>query len=179
MKKNIKIKIIFALLSSFITVNEASGSSKIRKTGDYVQISVPIIALASTIFHQDRQGGEQLALSLYTTQVSVYAFKHVFPVARQLNPNNMQSSISGHTAIPMASSAYLMQRYGWEYALPAYMLTAFVGYSRVSSRAHRLNEVIGGAVLGQVISYIITTSFKDKQVNLVAGPGNIGVNITF
>jgi len=166
------------LLTSMVA-NAASSSAKLRKAGDYVQISVPLLALAHTVFHKDTTGAQQLALGLYITQVSVFTFKHVFPVPRQLNPNNTQSSISGHTAIPMASAAYLQQRYGWQAAIPAYLLSAFVGYSRVHSKAHRLNEVIGGAVLGQFLGYLVTTSFKEQNVHLTAGPGSIGLVVNF
>jgi membrane-associated phospholipid phosphatase len=171
-------KFKITLLSLIFATNSAFGIT-VRKAGDYAQISVPLIALASTVFHQDTMGAKQLALSLYTTQVTVFSLKHIFPVARQLNPNNTQSFISGHTAIPMASSAYLLQRYDWQLALPAYMLTAFVAYSRVSSKAHRLNEVIGGAVLGQFVSYLVTTSFHDDNVQVVAGINSIALNVNF
>ena len=178
--KKIKTSIALLLtLGSMSLAASASSAAKVRKIGDYVQISVPLLALAHTVWHKDVTGAEQLALALYTSQVSVYTLKYMFPVARQHNFENKQSFISGHTMIPMTAAAYLQQRYGWQAAAPAYIMTDFVAYSRVYSGAHRVNEVIGGAVLGQFIGYLVSTSFKDSNVKLLASHDTVGLAFTF
>jgi membrane-associated phospholipid phosphatase len=180
MKKITTISAIILLVHSLgAHANSPASRARVRKIGDYVQLSVPALAFASTAWHKDWAGAGELALVFYTTQISLHTLKHIFPVPRRENFNNKQSFISGHTAVPMACAAFLHQRYGWEIALPAYALSTFVGFSRVYSRAHRINEVIGGAVLGQLIAYVITSSFHEGNVKVVAGINSIGIVVNF
>jgi membrane-associated phospholipid phosphatase len=57
--------------------------------------------------------------------------------------------ISIHCAVASGSVAVLALTYG-PLVLPAYLLVALLGWSRVSMRDHTIAQVIGGSVLGAV-----------------------------
>ena len=53
----------------------------------------------------------------------------------------------------------MRKRYGWEYGLPAYAVASFVAYSRVESGEHHPQDVVAGAAIGIISSYIFTRPF--------------------
>jgi membrane-associated phospholipid phosphatase len=57
--------------------------------------------------------------------------------------------ISIHCAVASGSVAVLALTYG-PVVLPAYLLVALLGWSRVSMRDHTIAQVVGGSVLGAV-----------------------------
>ena len=63
---------------------------------------------------------------------------------------------------------FMRERYGWEYGVPAYALASFVGYSRVESRQHYPHDVIAGAAIGILSSYLFTKPYKGWNMELDA-----------
>ena len=62
----------------------------------------------------------------------------------------------------------MRKRYGLEYGIPAYGLASFVAYSRVEAGQHHPHDVIAGAAIGIVSSYIFTKAYKGWQLELDA-----------
>jgi membrane-associated phospholipid phosphatase len=60
----------------------------------------------------------------------------------------------------------MRKRYGWEYGIPAYAAASFVAYSRVEAREHYPHDVIAGAAIGIVSSYIFTRPYKGWHVDV-------------
>ena len=58
----------------------------------------------------------------------------------------------------------MRKRYGWEYGIPAYAAASFVAYSRVEAREHYPRDVIAGASIGIVSSYIFTRHYKGWRI---------------
>ncbi len=92
--------ILFAFTNSAYTEN-ATSRARYRKIGDYIQLSVPIIVLAQSALIEKNVDYSKFLLALHATQTLVLVHKTVFEVPRRENQNNLQSSISGHTAIPV------------------------------------------------------------------------------
>ncbi|MEV7524226.1 hypothetical protein [Streptomyces sp. NPDC091371] len=59
--------------------------------------------------------------------------------------------ISVHTAVSSGSVAMLAMTYG-SWVLPAYLLVAVVGWSRVALRDHTLGQVLAGAAVGGAVA---------------------------
>jgi membrane-associated phospholipid phosphatase len=72
----------------------------------------------------------------------------------------------------------MRKRYGWEYGVPAYALASFVAYSRVESRQHYAHDVIAGAALGIISSYIFTRPYHGWNVELEADGKYYGVRLS-
>ncbi len=91
-------------------------------------------------------------------------------------PNGHNHSFpSGHTSDAAFGAAFVTRRYGWMYGVPAFMLTGFVGWSRVESQEHFPEDVIAGAAIGIVSSLIFTRTYHGVEVAPVAENGTYGL----
>lgn len=77
-----------------------------------------------------------------------------------------------------ASAEFIRKRYGWEFGVPAYALATFVGYSRVESDQHYTHDVIAGAAIGILSSYIFTKPYNGWNVELEGDLKSVGVRFT-
>jgi membrane-associated phospholipid phosphatase len=117
--------------------------------------------------YRDTQGTVQFAESLGLTLGTTYVLKYA---VNERRPNGgSQSFPSGHSTISFFAAEFMRKRYGWEYGIPAYGLASFVAYSRVEAREHYAHDVIAGAAIGIVSSYIFTRPYKGWEVKTEAG----------
>jgi membrane-associated phospholipid phosphatase len=72
----------------------------------------------------------------------------------------------------------MRKRYGWEYGIPAYAAASFVAYSRVEAREHYAHDVIAGAGIGILSSYIFTKPYKGWKVSGEGDTKGFGVRLT-
>lgn len=122
---------------------------------------------------KDWQGSLELAESEGVSAAATLSLKYGLNTRR---PNGgHQSFPSEHSAVSFSAAEFLLKRYGWEAGVPAYAAAAFVGYSRVESRQHYSYDVIGGAAIGVLSSYIFTKAYKGWQIKTEAGPGLYGL----
>lgn len=142
-----------------------AGGDAIRTMGDILQIAMPAAAYGSTLYRFDHPEGLQwdetgtieYTKSLGTTLGTTYILKYS---VNERRPNGGKYSFpSGHTSAAMSVAEFLRRRYGWEYGLPAYALAGFVGYSRVESQEHYPHDVLAGAAIGFLSSYVFTRPF--------------------
>jgi membrane-associated phospholipid phosphatase len=85
---------------------------------------------------------------------------------------------SGHSSISFSSAEFMRERYGWAYGLPAYAAASFAGYSRVESREHYTHDVVAGAAIGIVSSYIFTKPYKGWNVQVDTGVKYYGISLS-
>jgi len=144
-----------ALFAGFATIAEASDG--VETAGDVLQYVLPAAAAGMTLAYRDREGALQFGASAATTLAVTYGLKYT---VNETRPNGgHQSFPSGHTSISFASAEFMRKRYGWEYGVPAYALASFVAYSRVEARQHYPHDVIAGAGIGILSSYIFTRPY--------------------
>jgi membrane-associated phospholipid phosphatase len=125
------------------------------------------------LFDRDATGRLQLAEAGALTGATTLILKAAVDKKR---PNGHAHSFpSGHAADAAFGAAFLQRRYGWTYGAPAYLLTGFVAWSRVESREHFPEDVIAGAAIGIVSSYIFTRPYHGVEVAPVASDGVYGV----
>ena len=82
---------------------------------------------------------------------------------------------SGHTSAAFTGAAFINFRYGFKYALPFYAASTFVAYNRVQERAHYVHDVLAGAALGIIGTYLFTTPYKDNNVMLFSDGKYAGI----
>jgi membrane-associated phospholipid phosphatase len=75
-------------------------------------------------------------------------------------------------------ATFIHKRYGWKYAVPAYIAATYVGYSRVEADKHYVEDVIAGAAIGVLSSYFLTTPYDDLEITPLVGNGVYGVYIS-
>jgi len=157
---------IIALLCGMIPVFAAGpwvhAGDSIEKAGDVLSILLPATGAGLTLGFRDGQGAVQFVESTALTLGVTYGLKYAVDEER---PNGGSYSFpSGHTSISFSSAEFIRKRYGWGYGVPAYVAASFVAYSRVESGQHYTHDVIAGAVIGIVSSYVFTTPFIGLQI---------------
>jgi membrane-associated phospholipid phosphatase len=122
--------------------------------GTVISIAIPVGAAGGALLAHDRKGSFQLAEVYLTTMAVVYTLK---PLVDRTRPDGgSQSFPSGHTASAFAGAAFLQLRYGWRLGIPAALLAAYVGQSRVATKRHYTSDVLAGAAIAVGANFVFT-----------------------
>ena len=144
-----------------------------EKTATVLQIMIPSIAYGTTRYFDDEEGQIQFYKSFGANIGVTYGLKYTVDKKR---PNGEKYSFpSGHTSMAFQGASFIHKRYGLKYALPAYIAATFVGYNRVESDAHYIEDVIAGAAIGTLSSFYFTTPYKEFELKFVAIDGGYGI----
>ena len=166
---------LFVTLFGLIVGIDVQAYDNIELAGDVLVIALPAAAAGLTLGFRDGQGtlelGKSLALSLGVT----YGLKFTIDEKRPNGDN--QSFPSAHASISFTSADFIRNRYGWDYGIPAYVVATFVAYSRVESKQHYTHDVIAGAAIGIVSSYLFTRPYKGWNIQPEAGYSYVGVRL--
>ncbi len=139
-----------------------ANADTISSAGDALQLVLPATAGGLTLGFRDWQGTLQLAESSALTLGVTYGLKYS---VHETRPNGgSQSFPSGHTSISFSAAEFMRKRYGWEYGVPAYAAASFVAYSRVEAGEHHPHDVVAGAAIGIMSSYLFTRPYKGWHV---------------
>ncbi|HEX4303260.1 MAG TPA: phosphatase PAP2 family protein [Rhizomicrobium sp.] len=139
-----------------------AAASGIENAGTAVAIALPLLAGGIALDHdQDWTGVAQLGAVTLTTVGTAYGLKHITHEERP-DGSDDQSMPSDTAALAFAPAAFLWDRYGWKYGLPAYAAAAFVGYSRVDAKKHHWYDVAASAGLAWGYSRIFTTEYHQR-----------------
>jgi membrane-associated phospholipid phosphatase len=148
----------------------------VQTAGDVLQFVLPATAGGLTLGYHDGKGALQLGESLVVTLGVTYALKYGIDERR---PNGgSQSFPSAHTSVSFCAAEFMRKRYGWEYGVPAYAAASFVAYSRVEAREHHPQDVVAGAGIGILSSYILTKPYKGWNVSVQGDTKSFGVRLT-
>jgi len=79
--------------------------------------------------------------------------------------------------ISFSAAEFMRKRYGWEYGVPAYATASFVAYSRVASREHHPQDVVAGAGIGILSSYVFTRPYQGWHVSVEGDTKSFGVRL--
>jgi len=152
--------------------------SSLEKSGDIVHLLLPAVAFGATlIIEDDFQGSWQLIKSGVVSRVAVEGLKYGIDKDRP-DGSGDDSFPSGHTADSFASATFIQQRYGWKWAIPAYVGAIFVGYSRVESDKHFVEDVLAGAAIGIMSGLYFTEPYSGITISPTASSGHYGVNFS-
>lgn len=149
----------------------------VRTSGDILMFVTPVASLATVLALQDWQGLKQGAFAGVTAVGLTFALKYIVDKERPDHSDN-HSFPSMHTTVSFAGAAFIQRRYGWKWGIPAYLLSTYVGWSRVYGKKHDWWDVTAGAAIGVGSAYIFTRSFARKHeltISPVAGYGHYGI----
>ena len=151
---------------------------KVEDYGDTLQGVILGAGLGSAVFHEEgSEGTVQFLKSFAVSQVVTEGLKRVTDKTRP-DGNCCKSFPSGHTSKAFMGATFIHRRYGWKYAVPAYIAAAYVGYSRVEADKHYWEDVVAGAAIGIVSSWFLTTPYKNLEITPLVGNGVYGVHIS-
>jgi membrane-associated phospholipid phosphatase len=153
-----------------------AGSRDLETAGDIGYYALPVAALGMTIAKKDLEGAKQFGLSTLSAAAVTEGLK--LAVNEQAPDGADHSFPSGHASIAFSSAAFLQMRYGWTYGVPAYLVAAFVGYTRVATDQHYVHDVVAGAAIGIMASVIFTSPYNTVTVAPAVGRDSVGVVVT-
>jgi membrane-associated phospholipid phosphatase len=145
----------------------SSGRKNLESVGTAVAIAEPLVAGGIALYKDDRMGLAQLAVETLATVGTAYALKNIVR-ERRPDGSDYQSFPSDTTALAASGSSFLWGRYGWEYGLPAAVLTQFVSYSRVQAKQHHWYDTLASSAIAAGYGYVLTTPFK-RRYNINTG----------
>jgi membrane-associated phospholipid phosphatase len=148
-----------------------------KTTSDVLAVGLPAAAGAITLMNQDKEGMQQLALSLGSTLAATEVLKSVIHERRPDGSDN-KSFPSGHTAIAFSAATFLAQREGdrlgaWTPAV--YSAAVLTGVARVQADKHHWGDVMAGAALGYGISRYWTQPRNQGQITAIPTANGLAV----
>lgn len=147
---------------------------------DIVTGVLPLATLGySWIVKDDAEGTKQLLRSTGVSLVFINSLRLAFNDTEYgERPNGSPYGFpSGHIAFLAPSAAYLQDRYGWKYGLPAWAATVYVAHNRVDTDHHKWRDVIASGVLAWGISKLFVTPENATNIAPVVGPDWLGMRI--
>jgi membrane-associated phospholipid phosphatase len=169
--------LILTLITNFVFSLPVYARDDIEFAGDIVAIILPVTAGGMTLYKNDQEGVIQFSKSFLTTLGATAALKYSINAER---PNGDSHSFpSGHTSVAFSGASFLQKRYGWKYGIPAYVSASFVGWSRIESDNHYLQDVFAGAAIGVISTYIFTDAYQEGiVVSPFMGEGTYGIRLS-
>ena len=119
------------------------------------------LALGLPVVEGDWRGAEQAGFSMSAAFISTEGLKYAIPEQRPDGSDN-KSFPSGHASVSFAAAATLEKRFGWQVGLPAHIVAAFVGLSRVEAKKHFVGDVLVGAAIGEASGWLLTSRRSDR-----------------
>ncbi len=154
--------VIAFLTNSNVACAAKSRKSPLRSFGDYAQVINPIIAGALA---SQEKGFGHYAVIYGETFVSMHAFKllansNKWQVSKRPTIEGKKDRYdgmpSGHTASAWIAASYI-RTFSEDYkylSIPLYITAAATGYSRVYAKEHTTGQVIAGAALAELVTFI-------------------------
>ncbi len=175
------MRIVLFFIALVFCNNLFAYSKTVQRAGDIVAVLTPLSAFAVALSKGDNIGASQMAEGALWTAVITHGTKY-FVDAERPNKKNLNSFPSGHTSAAFQGAFFVNFRYGFAYALPFYVASSFVAYSRVYSEYHYTRDVIAGALLAFAVQYVVSeTNFN--LTNYVVEPylekNSTGVSFTY
>lgn len=180
MKKLLLLLIIFGCCCSTTYGQElqVTGSRKaVRTSGDVGAVLLPVAGLTAILIQKDWEGLKQGVFSGATTLGVTFALKYLVKKERP-DHSDFHSFPSMHTSVSFTAAAFIQRRYGWKWGIPAYVVSSYVGWSRVYGKKHDWVDVASGAAIGIGSAYLFTRPFARKHdltLSPIAGNGHCGI----
>jgi len=168
-----KTLLLLALLSSL-----HASSSTTQRLGDFLAIAIPTTAYGTTLYLDDKEGQKDFYKAYGTTMATTLLLKYTVREKRP-DTDTRDSFPSGHTSSAMSGATFIHKKYGFKYALPAYLGAIYTGYSRVHVNRHHPRDVIAGAFIGAVSSWYLTSEYKGLSLSPQISSEYQGVKVGF
>ena len=194
--KILKRIILPLLIASSIILNMTpafaakSRKGTLRSFGDYMQIINPIFASG---FASQEKGFGHFALIYGQTWVTMHSVK-IMASKGKWQPgkrpgidgkkDRFDGMPSGHTASAWAAAAYI-RTFSEDYkylSIPLYITAVVTGYSRVKAKEHTTSQVVVGAALAELVTYInnkLDWSNDYRSTNFYFGENELTASFQF
>jgi membrane-associated phospholipid phosphatase len=163
-------------VAGMLLAKPAAAMDYIENSGNVVHVLIPAVAFGTTFYMHDSEGRKQFYEALAANLIVTIGLKYAIDKKR---PDGSDHSFpSEHTSTSFQGAAFIHRRYDWEYGIPAYLGASFVGYSRVESDKHYIEDVIAGAAIGAISSFFVVKPYKGAIIAPVASGGCYGISLS-
>ncbi len=176
-------RIFIVALFSVTLLTAHAQINPVDLSGEVLQLAIPGAAFASTLIwsEEEYKGTWQFIWAAGVSTVVTYGLKYAINKER---PNGEKHSFpSGHASRAFMGAAFAQRKFGWKVGIPAYALAAYTGYTRLYANKHDYWDIIGGAAVGVVSSYIFAKPYNNEKINVSFGRQQeayvLNLNLTF
>ncbi len=141
-----------------------AGYSAIEELGNYTQVIVPAYAFGMAVAEDDFEGIRQFIYSFGSTELAVVSLKSAIKEPRP-DRSDKNSFPSGHTASAVSGASFIHKRYGIKKAILPYLMAAFTGYSRIRAEKHYFHDVVAGAAISGLFTWMFVTPYNNLRVS--------------
>lgn len=150
----------------------AHARSVTEEIGDAFQVIVPAYAFGMAVNEKDWGGVKEFAHSFLAMEASVQGLKLIID-ERRPDGSDTNSFPSGHTAAAFSGATFIHKRYGIKRAIIPYLMAAFTGYSRIAADRHYFHDVLAGAAISSLFTWVFVSKYDDVQI--AASPDSVSV----
>jgi membrane-associated phospholipid phosphatase len=171
-----RLVVVVAIILSVLNVPTAARGAN-GLSGDIITATLPVTAFAIAYFRDDVEGEKEWLRNTVANQLltSVARIGFNYTSLGERPNGNPYGFPSGHVAFVASGASFLQERYGWEYGVPAWLLTGYVAYVRVDNKSHHWRDVLASGVLAYGVGKLFVTSEDATYLAPVIGPDFIGL----
>ena len=167
---------LYASLIVFSNANAGPFSNK-DTLGDLMMAMSPAYAFGMTMAKEDYKGTLQLAESVFAAQLATEGIKSL-KLERRPNHKGKKSFPSGHAASAFSGAMFVHKRYGWTPALVPYAMSLVTGWSRTEVKAHYWHDILGGAALSALFTWVLVGKYIPENVSVNANSDGANIHFT-
>lgn len=168
-----------AAAAFLLTLGTAAGPARAADTisGHVVMSALPVAALALAYSKDDIEGEKQWLRNTLANQLltSVARLGFNYTSLGERPTGHGYGFPSGHVAFAGSGAAFLSERYGWQYGVPAWLLTGYVAWVRVDNGDHHWQDVVVASALSYGVGKLFVTPEEATHLAPVIGPDFIGM----
>lgn len=176
-KLNILIVVLLSVAVLLVVPGKAHAGGPFtnkNKLGDVMMVMSPAYTFGMTVMAKDWNGSLQLGESVLAAQLASEGIKSL-ELERRPNGNDRKSLPSGHAAGAFSGAMFVHKRYGWKPALIPYGMSLIASWSRVEVRAHYWHDVLAGAAVSGLFTWILVDKYLPDGVNIGVEPDGVRV----
>lgn len=169
MLKKSKAGIILSSLISFLVCSQsyAGPFTNINRLGDLMMVMSPTYAFGMTVMAKDWKGTLELMESILINQATSEAIK-LLRIEKRPNGGDRRSFPSGHAVGAFTGAMFVHKRYGWKPAIIPYAMSLITGWSRVAVKAHYWHDVLAGAAISALFTWILVGKYLPRGMEVSA-----------
>jgi len=162
---------------ALLCLHSLAAAASEQLPADIVTVLLPLTSYGIARYKGDVEGSKQFLRSTGASLVVNSSLRLAFNgTSWGERPNGSPYGFpSGDAGFVTSSAAFLQDRYGWKYSLPAHALVAYVSYVRVDTDHHRWRDVAAGAAVSYGISKLFVTPENATHLAPVIGPDFLGM----
>ena len=168
---------VVAVIVSLLSTTGVARGQDTSIVGDIITGVVPVSSIAIAYFKGDTEGEKQWLRNVIANQLLASAARVGFnQTSWGERPNGHRYGFpSGHVAFVASGASFLQERYGWQYGVPAWLLTGYVAWNRVENDHHHWRDVIASGVVAYGVGKLFVTPEITTHLAPVVGPDFIGL----